>query len=125
MKISTGGPAVLVGLATLFISLVSFSGITAAAGHSMKMAQQGKAIAISRKKGNCMACHAFDEQPLPGNLGPPLIGMKARFPDKSRLRAQVWDATQFNADSAMPPFGRHKILSDDEIDKVVEYLYTL
>lgn len=36
----------------------------------------------------------------------------------------VW-ATERNPDSRMPPFGRHGILDQKEIDLVVEYLYTL
>jgi sulfur-oxidizing protein SoxX len=51
--------------------------------------------------------------------------MQTRFPDKAKLRAQIWDSTKANPNSMMPPFGRHKILSEDEIDKVVEFIYTL
>lgn len=87
--------------------------------------EQGKKIAFDRKKGNCLACHAIDGGDLPGNIGPPLVAMKARFPDKAALRAQIWDATKANPNSAMPPFGRNKIVSDKEIDLIVEYIYTL
>ena len=62
---------------------------------------------------------------MPGNIGPPLVAMKARFPSKDRLRAQIYDPTQFNPGSAMPPFGKHKILTEDELNKVVEYVHTL
>ena len=51
--------------------------------------------------------------------------MKARFPDKAKLRAQVWDPQVANPGTRMPPFGKHKILSEKEIDAIVEYLYTL
>jgi sulfur-oxidizing protein SoxX len=60
-----------------------------------------------------------------GNIGPPLVAMKQRFPDKSKLRALIWDMTTRNPQTAMPPFGKHRILSDDEIDKITEYIYTL
>ncbi|MBU1190765.1 MAG: sulfur oxidation c-type cytochrome SoxX [Gammaproteobacteria bacterium] len=86
---------------------------------------QGKEIAFDRKKGNCLSCHAIAGGDLPGDIGPPLVAMQARFPDKAKLRAQIWDATSANPNSMMPPFGRHKIISDDEIDKVVEFIYTL
>ena len=56
---------------------------------------------------------------------PPLIAMKQRYPEKAGLRAQIWDATQKNPQSMMPPFGRYEILTEDEIDKVVEYIYSL
>ncbi|MDH5649811.1 MAG: sulfur oxidation c-type cytochrome SoxX [Gammaproteobacteria bacterium] len=92
-------------------------------------AVKGGCVMTDRKKGNCMACHQFKgiEQTTlqAGNIAPPLVAMKQRFPDKAKLRAQVWDATVANPDSSMPPFGRHKILSDDEIDSIVEFLSTL
>jgi sulfur-oxidizing protein SoxX len=51
--------------------------------------------------------------------------MKARFPDKAILRAQISDATVKNPNTMMPPFGKHEILSDGEIDKIVEYIHSL
>jgi len=87
--------------------------------------EQGKAVAFDRKKGNCLACHQMDSGDLPGNIGPPLIAMKARFPDKAKLRAQIWDSTKTNPNTIMPPFGRQQILSEGDIDKIVEYVYTL
>jgi len=87
-------------------------------------AVQGGCVVIDRKKGNCYVCHAI-EGIGSGNIAPPLVAMKSRFPDKAKLRAQVWDATAINPKSTMPPFGRHGILSEQEIDKVVEFLLTL
>ncbi len=96
-----------------------------AAGNAASAVDQGKKLAFNRKKGNCLACHQIAGGNMAGNIGPPLVAMKARFPDKSKLRAQIWDATMINPNSTMPPFGRHKILSDKDIDKIVEYVYTL
>ncbi len=87
--------------------------------------EDGKAVAYDRKKGNCMTCHVMDDAKLAGNVGPPLLAMKARFPDKAVLRAQIYDATIKNPQSMMPPFGKHGVLTDKEIDNIVEYLYTL
>lgn len=87
--------------------------------------EQGKKIAFDRKKGNCLACHQIEGGDLPGNIGPPLIAMKARFPDKDKLRAQINDSRTMNPNTIMPPFGAHEILSASEIDKVVEFIYTL
>lgn len=86
---------------------------------------QGGCLAIDNKKGNCLACHRIEGGNLPGNIAPPLISMTQRFPDKAKLRAQVWDATVANPKTSMPPFGRHKVLSEEEIDKVVAFLLTL
>ena len=85
--------------------------------------EQGKEIAFDRKGGNCLACHMIAGGELPGNIGPPLVGMAQRFPDKAKLRAQIWDATVANVHSAMPPFGRNMILSEKEIDLVTEFIY--
>lgn len=90
-----------------------------------QVVEEGKKIAFDRKKGNCLACHQIEGGDLPGNIGPPLVAMKARFPDKSKLRAQIWDSTKNNPNSMMPPFGKHEILTESEIDKVVEFIYTL
>ena len=98
--------------------------VTAAAADAAVI-EEGKKIAFDRKKGNCLACHMVEGGDLPGNIGPPLVAMKARFPDKAVLRAQIWDATVANPDSSMPPFGRHGILSEEEIDKVTEFIWAL
>ena len=85
----------------------------------------GKTLAFERGKGNCLACHAIEDGELPGNVGPPLVAMQQRFPRRAELVAQIWDASTRNPHTTMPPFGRHKILSDDEIDLIVNYLYSL
>jgi len=85
---------------------------------------QGGCVAVNRKKGNCQGCHVIAGI-ASGDIAPPLVGMKARFPDKAKLRAQIWDSNVANKDSVMPPFGRHGILSEQEIDKVVEFILTL
>lgn len=85
----------------------------------------GRKVFASRKKGNCLACHAIAGGDLPGNIGPPLIAMKARFPDKSVLRAQIYDARTTNPNTIMIPFGPHAVLSDAEIDKITDFIYDL
>jgi sulfur-oxidizing protein SoxX len=85
----------------------------------------GKALAMDRGKGNCLACHMIDDGVLPGNMGPPLLAMKLRFPDRDLLKAQICDASVRNANSRMPPFCRHGILTEDEVELIVDYLYTL
>ena len=87
--------------------------------------EEGKKVAFDRKKGNCLSCHMIAGGELPGNIGPPLIAMKARFPDKAVLRAQIWDSTEKNPYSIMPPFGKHRILTEKEVDLVTEFIHTL
>lgn len=87
--------------------------------------EEGKQIAFDRTLGNCLACHTIVGGEAPGTIGPPLVAMQSRYPDKGKLRAQIWDATVVNPSSAMPPFGRHGILTEAEIDKVVEFIWSL
>jgi sulfur-oxidizing protein SoxX len=110
-------------LAVLFGAFMLSAASSANAAESA--AEKGKAVAFDRIKGNCLACHAMGDGTLPGNIGPPLIGMKQRFPDKAKLRAQIWDATVNNPNTIMVPFGRNGVLSEEEINEVVEYVYTL
>ena len=88
------------------------------------LVEDGKKVAENRKKGNCFTCHDYKGAHLAGNIGPPFIAMKARFPDKAKLRAQIWDATATNPNSMMPPFGKHGVLSDKEIDALTEWVLT-
>lgn len=97
----------------------------ALAGDEASVIEQGKKLAFDRKKGNCLACHMIAGGELPGNIGPPLVAMKARFPDKAVLRAQISDPRVKNPHTIMPPFGPHGILTEDEIDKVTDFIYTL
>jgi sulfur-oxidizing protein SoxX len=41
------------------------------------------------------------------------------------LRAQIWDATVKNSKSLMPPFGKHKVLTENQIDKVTDFIHSL
>ena len=92
---------------------------------SMSSLEQGKALAFSRTKGNCLACHYVEGGELTGNYGPPLIAMKMRYPDRDALREQIWDAAIKNPDTRMPPFGRNRILTEEEIDLVTDYIQSL
>jgi sulfur-oxidizing protein SoxX len=85
----------------------------------------GKQIAFDRSKGNCLACHAIADGESPGNIGPELSNMKQRYPDIQLLRERIWDETKFNPYTVMPPFGKHQILTETEIDLVVEYIHSL
>jgi sulfur-oxidizing protein SoxX len=99
--------------------------VTSVVASSDVRVTEGKQLATERSKGNCLACHMIEDGELPGNLGPPLLAMKARFPERGALREQICDATVRNPDSRMPPFCRHGILTEDEVELIVDYLYTL
>jgi len=111
--------------ALALVSTLTVAPTVSAAEDTAALIEEGKRIAFNRKKGNCLACHAIEGGALPGNIGPPLVNMKERFPDKAKLKEQIWDATRANPYTIMPPFGRHEILEPDEVDKVVEFIYSL
>jgi sulfur-oxidizing protein SoxX len=91
-------------------------------------AAAGRKLAFDVGKGNCLACHAVPGDPqavTSANIGPPLTQIRARFPQRDRLREQIRDPMQFNPDTVMPPFGKHGILTPAEIEEIIDYLYTL
>lgn len=92
---------------------------------SVEALERGKAIAFDRTKGNCLACHVIAGGELAGNYGPPLLLMNVRYPNKSELRAQIWDAGVKDPKTRMPPYGRHRILTEAEIDLIVDFIHTL
>ncbi len=85
----------------------------------------GQALAFDRGKGNCLTCHMIKGGDSPGTVGPPLNDMKSRFPDRKELTAIIADETKRNPLTVMPPFRRNLILNDQEIDAIVDFLYTL
>jgi L-cysteine S-thiosulfotransferase len=118
------GSMIIAILSGLF-GLISLSSVAFAEKIDAKRLAEGKKLTFGIKKGNCLACHIIADGSLPGNVGPPLVAMKARFKTKKELRAQVANSRTRNKLSIMPPFGPKKILTDKEIDLVVDYIYTL
>ncbi|WP_338024529.1 c-type cytochrome [Bathymodiolus japonicus methanotrophic gill symbiont] len=58
-------------------------------------------------------------------MGPALINMRAKYQTKAQLKAIIWDATEFNPQTSMPPFGKNNILSPEELDLVVDYIWSI
>lgn len=108
-----------------FLTLALGSAPVVMAGPSQADIDQGKALAFSRTDGNCLACHKMDDGKLTGTIGPELVNMKSRFPNRDILFKRIWDETQFNPMTVMPPFGKHLILSKEQINRIIDYLYTL
>ncbi|MDX1346724.1 MAG: sulfur oxidation c-type cytochrome SoxX [Thiomicrorhabdus chilensis] len=109
-------------------SAVLVSPVTSnAADKGASSVEEGKKLAFSRSKGNCLACHMAGDGAMPGNIGPALIAMKLRYPDKQKLFDKIWGTPEAQnvPNSMMPPFGQNGILTDAEISKIVDYIYTL
>lgn len=87
--------------------------------------EEGKKLVFDQRKGNCLTCHLIVGGELTGNIGPPLVSIKDRYPTLAKLRAQIYDPRVANPNTVMIPFGPMGVLTDEEIDKVAAYIHTL
>lgn len=88
----------------------------------------GRALFHDPGKGNCIACHqtsANTPSAPASRIGPPLLRVKEQIPDRERLRQIIRDPASVWPDTIMPPYGRHRILTDGEIDAIAAYVETL
>ncbi len=98
----------------------------------LKIAENGKGMQWSDKPGtpnggNCLACHhVIANDPSQGNIGPDLYHYaKLRGSSEAMLKytwARIYDSGAFNACSYMPPFGAHKILTQQQLKDVMALL---
>jgi sulfur-oxidizing protein SoxX len=86
---------------------------------------EGRKLAFDRGKGNCLTCHVIKGGDLPGTIGPELKDIKSKYPDRNELVAIIFDETKRNPQTMMPPFGRNRILTEQEISAIVDFLQTL
>jgi len=101
--------------------------------------KKGRALAINRKKGNCLACHSMPipEQQFHGETGPSLYGVGNRLAE-GELRMQLVNSKVTNPDTMMPAYYRtfgfatplkkfvgKTVLSAQEVEDIVSYLKTL
>jgi len=107
--------------------LLLLAGIVAFANpaQAQSAAAEGQKLAFDRSKGNCLTCHVIKGGDLPGSIAPELVDIKKKYPDRADLVAIVTDETMRNPLTAMPPFGRNRILTEQEINAVVDFLQTL
>lgn len=107
--------AILLGLAILPATALAATPAEIAAGQK---------IVTTKSLGNCVACHSFDGAVEPGNIGPAFKDMKARVPDRKLLYSIIYDETKHNPETVMPAFGRNLILTPEQINEVIDFLYT-
>jgi sulfur-oxidizing protein SoxX len=107
------------------LALVIGAFLSAGTAHAQSAAAEGQKLAFDRSKGNCLTCHVIKGGNLPGSIGPELIDIKSKYPNRADLVAIVHDETERNPLTVMPPFGRNRILTPKEIEAVVDFLQTL
>lgn len=73
---------------------------------------------------HCLTCHEVKGADDFGNVAPSLIGLKARYPDRKEVSAIIFDETKRNPQTVMPPFGRNLVVTNKEIEEMVDFLYT-
>jgi L-cysteine S-thiosulfotransferase len=86
---------------------------------------EGQKLAFDRSKGNCLTCHVIKGGEYPGTIGPELTDIKSKYPNRDELVAILNDETKRNPLTVMPPFGRNRILTEREINAIVDFLQTL
>jgi len=104
--------------------LALLASLVAVPAHAQSAVAEGKKLAFDRSKGNCLTCHAIKGGEYPGTIGPELSDIKGKY-KRDDLVAIVFDETKRNPLTVMPPFGRNRILTDKEIDAIVDFLLTL
>ena len=109
----------------LLLALVVLTGLAARPAWAQSTVAEGQKLAFDRGKGNCLTCHVIKGGDLPGTIGPELRDLKTKYPDRNELVAILFDETKRNPQTMMPPFGRNRILTEQEINAIVDFLQTL
>ena len=99
--------------------------MSAGAADAQSGTADGQKLAFDRGKGNCLTCHEIKGGDSPGTIGPALTDIKTKYPDRNELVAILFDETKRNPQTMMPPFGRNRLLTDQEISAIVDFLQTL
>ncbi len=113
-------------LSVIAISTAIMTAPLAVQAADSALMKAGKKLTFSKKKGNCLACHAIKGGTQAGNIGPMIVAMKIRYPDRQKLVDKIWGKPgTLVKDSMMPPFGRNGILTDKQINQIVDFIYEL
>lgn len=104
-------------------------------------AVKGRKLALTRSKGNCVACHVLpgDDVTFPGNAGPDMVeAMQNMERSVGWIRQKIVDPKVDNPDTVMFTFysnaGKKRVrkdwvgktvLSAQEVEDVIAYLLTL
>ncbi len=123
-----------------FPYLIDYKNLTAVKPANIELGDvnKGKVILKSRKT-NCLSCHnaPLPEEKFQGNFGPSLLGVGSRY-SKEDIRIRLINAKIINPDSIMPSYYKvldyprtpkkylgKTILEVEEVEHLVEYLYSL
>ena len=74
---SSSKPSLIAALALAIVAAASASPAAAQTAVS-----EGQKLAFDRSKGNCLTCHVIKGGDLPGTIGPELIDIKSKYPNR-------------------------------------------
>ena len=101
-------------------------GAAAGSASAQSAAAEGQKLAFDRSKGNCLTCHVIKGGDLPGtHRARSSSTSRANTPIATNSSPSSIDETKRNPLTVMPPFGRNRILTEKEINAVVDFLQTL
>lgn len=83
---------------------------------------RGTQIAMTRGKGNCIACHVLQGGVQPGTVGPDLSRYASFGRSDAETYALIYDMRWRNPDALMPPFGTNQVLTDQELRDVAAFM---
>ncbi len=86
-------------------------------------AERGEKIATNLRWGNCIACHALPKHEG-GTIGPSLKGYAYREIPLDYTYQRLWDVRFYNPNAFMPVYGPNKVLTDQDVQDVMAFLYT-
>ncbi len=101
----------------------TFSATVANAASNEALIKEGRKVFVTKKLGNCLACHAVQGDPsIPqtGTIGPKLANLDT-YP-KEYIFNKIWNPNKTVPDSVMPPQGKSHKISKHQIDALVAYL---
>lgn len=98
--------------------------VASGSANAQSVVSEGQKLAFDRGKGNCLTCHEIKGGDLPGTIGPRLENLASKY-NRAELTAILHDETLRNPQTVMPPFGRNRILTEQEISAIVDFLQTL
>ena len=108
----------------LAVAIISMLGTSVTYAQSQQdLIKEGRKVFVTKKLGNCLACHTVQNDPnIPqaGNIGPKLANLDT-YP-KDYIYNKIWDPNKTVPNTVMPPQGRSHKISKHQIDALVAYL---
>jgi mono/diheme cytochrome c family protein len=92
------------------------------------LAQDGRALFADANKGRCVHCHQAPADAALKSLstiGPVLANVKEKYASLEALDAAIGDYEKQKPGSFMPPYRKHRLLTDAEIAAIARYVWTL